>query len=33
MLTEVCYLMRLEGKVSKAESLGKKLCALLWRDE
>ena len=33
MLTEVCYLMRLEGEVIKADFLGEKLCALLWRDE
>ena len=32
-LTEVCYLMRLEGEVIKADFLGEKLCALLWRDE
>ena len=33
VLTEVCYLMRLDGKLIKADSLGEKLCALLWRDE
>ena len=33
MPTKVCYMMWLEGKVIKADFLGEKLCALLWRDE